>query len=95
MIAFVREIARVMNAPCRSHSEMMSAALDGRLPLATRVGLRFHTVLCGPCRRLFAQFTLLQSMARRLSRDAQDRILRTGSMPADVRDRLAARLRSR
>jgi len=93
MIAFVREIARVMNAPCRSHSEMMSAALDGRLPLSTRIGLRLHTVLCGPCRRLFAQFTLLQAASKRLTGAAQDRILRSGSMPAEVRDRLAARLR--
>lgn len=95
MIAFVREIVRVMNEPCRSHSVMMSASLDGRLPRATRIGLSIHMVLCGPCRRLFAQFTFLHKAAKELGREAQDRILRTEAMPDEVRDRLNARLRRR
>ncbi len=95
MIAFVREIVRVINVPCRSHSVMMSASLDGRLARATRVGLSIHTVLCVPCRRLFAQFTLLHDAAKKLSREAQDRILRNEAMPVEVRDRLRATLRGR
>ena len=31
MIAFFREIVRVMNEPCRSHSVMMSASLGGSM----------------------------------------------------------------
>ena len=95
MIAFFREIVRVLNEPCRSHSMMMSASLDGRLPRATRIGLWLHTMICKPCRTLFAQFTFLHGAAKRLGREAQGRILRSDAMPEEVRDRLTARLRGR
>jgi hypothetical protein len=36
---------------CRRAVELISGGLDTDLPLHQRVGLGFHTLLCGACRR--------------------------------------------
>ena len=50
---------------CRDMSELVTAYLDGALPLATRVKARLHLVLCHACRRYFDQ---MRQTARFLSR---------------------------
>lgn len=86
MIAALREIVRVMNLPCVEHAPLFSRARDEESWWATRVGLRMHTWVCAPCRRLERQLRDLGIAAQSLRRSAQP--AEPTSMPDEVRERL-------
>ena len=86
MIGAIREIVRVMNLPCADHAPLFSRARDERLRWATRAGLRMHTWVCAPCRRLQRQLRELGRAARALRQSAAP--MEPASMPGDVRERL-------
>ncbi|MGD9693373.1 MAG: hypothetical protein AB7G17_08430 [Phycisphaerales bacterium] len=86
MIGAIREIVRVMSLPCVEHAPLFSRAQDERLPWATRTGLRMHTWVCAPCRRLRRQLRELANAARALRQSAGP--IEPASMPGDVRERL-------
>lgn len=50
---------------CKEASELMSQALDIRLPLSRRIGLRIHVWLCTMCARYEKQLQFLQRAAAR------------------------------
>jgi len=86
VIGAVREIFRVMSLPCVEHAPLFSRERDERLWWATRTGLRMHTWVCAPCRRLRRQLRELASAARSLQRSAAP--IEAAAMPSDVRERL-------
>ena len=71
---------------CREASRLQSQALDRKLPLVQRIGLRMHLLLCKWCRRYRQQIRFLRDAAlqhpdrlsapvrRNLSQSARDRI---------------------
>lgn len=95
MLRALIEIGRVINLPCREHSILISREADGDLPLATRVGLRLHFVLCAPCRHFAKQIRFFKRAARRLPDAAARRALVASRMPHDVRRRLLRSLGGR
>ena len=80
---------RTLLPTCREVSRLQSDALDKRLSLPTRVGLRFHLLLCKWCRRYGKQIRFLRGAAhdhpdeltqaapRRLSPEARERLKRS------------------
>lgn len=56
---------------CERASELLSRALDERLPVTTRMRLRFHVTLCHCCSALEKNFGMLRETVRR-SRPADD-----------------------
>lgn len=40
---------------CKEQAEVVTAYLEGELPLLTRVGIWLHLQMCAPCRRYFKQ----------------------------------------
>ena len=71
---------------CKAASRLQSEALDRKLPLRQRFGLRAHLLLCKWCRRYGKQITFLRDTAhehpdkmaepvpQRLSDEARERI---------------------
>ncbi len=80
---------RTVMPTCRQVTRLQSDALDRRLSLPKRFGLRLHLLLCGWCRRYGKQIRFLRQAAhehpdelneatpRRLSSEARERLKRT------------------
>jgi len=66
---------------CREANRLASEALDRRLPLRSRIGLRMHLLLCSACRAAARQMRLLDFVFR--SRPARDSALGGCATPAD------------
>jgi hypothetical protein len=88
---FLRKListCKALSLDCREASCSQSESLDHRLPLAKRVGLWLHLLLCRWCRRYGKQIRFLRVAAhehpeeleeaapQKLSSEARDRIKR-------------------
>lgn len=60
---FMRRIAD-LSPGCRQAVRLQSAALDGQLSPAQKVGLRIHLCLCKWCRRYGKQIEFLRTASR-------------------------------
>ena len=77
-----------LSPSCHEATRLQSEAMDRRLPLRKRVGLRIHLILCRWCRRYGKQIRFLRQAAyehsdelveavpQRLSAEARERIKR-------------------
>lgn len=92
MIRFVQDAVRVLNMPCREHTELLSRQLDGAISPGQAFGLRLHLLICAGCRRFKAQLACLHDMTRRLGSAAMDDSAE--ALPVDVRKRAIERVRS-
>jgi Putative zinc-finger len=54
----------ILSTRCQEASELASAALDRELTASERWGLRLHTLLCAPCRRLIQQLQMMRETMR-------------------------------
>ena len=71
---------------CKEASRLQATALHESLPLPRRLGLRFHLLLCGWCRRYGKNIRLLRDVAEHsgehedcppvLTREARERLRR-------------------
>lgn len=93
MLTYLRDMARVLNTPCREHTKVMSRTLDGGAPPGAAAGLRLHLLLCARCRHFLAQLRFLKAAAGRLPTETADRVEAAARMPAEVRERVRERLR--
>jgi len=88
VIRFVRGMVRVLRMPCREHVALLSRQLDAPLSRGEAFGLRVHIVYCGGCRRFREHLRHMQSLGRTLAEQAENE----PGLPADVRERLNARV---
>jgi len=51
---------------CRRATELISKELDTELPLAQRVGLEIHSLVCSGCRRYRRQLSTVDNAVREL-----------------------------
>lgn len=91
----VKPLARVMAAlspSCRQASRLQSEALDHKLPIVQRVGLRIHLCLCRWCRRYGKQIRFLRDAAHEHS----DQLVEPSpqKLPDAARERMKQRLRA-
>ena len=75
---------------CRDSSELLSRSLDEPLPFGTRVGLRFHLLICRFCRRYGRQIRALDRIARGWAASAP---ARPGGLSEERKESLRAALR--
>ena len=61
-----------LSPSCKEATRLQSAALDRKLTLSQRFGLRIHLVLCKWCRRYGKQITLLRSTTQRYAHNEQN-----------------------
>jgi hypothetical protein len=59
---------KVLSPCCRDAARLLSESMDRRLPLAERVGLRIHLLLCGLCRRYGRQLVFLRRLVEAFTR---------------------------
>lgn len=91
----VKPLARVMAAlspSCRQASRLQSEALDHKLPILQRIGLRIHLFLCKWCRRYGKQIRFLRDAAH----DHSDELVEPApqKLPDAARERMKQRLRA-
>src|SRR6266481_4456444 len=63
-----------LSPSCKAATRLQSEALDRKLPLRQRFGLRVHLVLCKWCRRYGKQVTFLRNAAHEHPDEMADRV---------------------
>ena len=88
---FARGMA-ALSPSCRQASRLQSEALDHKLPILQRVGLRIHLLLCKWCRRYGKQIRFLHDAAH----DHSDELVEPApqKLPDAARERMKQRLRA-
>ena len=91
----VKPLARVMAAlspSCRQASRLQSEALDHKLPILQRIGLRIHLFLCKWCRRYGKQIRFLREAAHEHPNELVEPPHQ--KLPEAARERMKQRLRA-
>jgi hypothetical protein len=81
-----------LSVSCREAARLQSAALDRKLTLLERFGLRCHLLLCKWCSRYGRQIEFLRSVAREQAQD--DRHAPLPRLSPEARQRIKRRLQS-
>jgi hypothetical protein len=83
---------KALSPNCKQASRLQSEALDHKLSLIQRVGLRIHLLLCKWCRRYGGQLRFL----RKAAHDHQDELIKPAdqNLSASARERIKQRLRA-
>jgi hypothetical protein len=81
-----------LSPSCKEAIRLQSAALDRKLTLRERFGLRFHLVLCKWCRTYGKQIMFLRSAAREHAQD--DPHSPQQALSSEARERIKRMLRS-
>lgn len=82
-----------LSVNCRESARLQSEALDRRLPLRHRLGLRIHLLLCKWCRRYGRQISLLHSAVHQHNEAAVESIPQ--KLSDSARERIRRNLRDR
>jgi hypothetical protein len=84
---------KVLSPCCRDAARLLSESMDHRLPLAERVGLRVHLLLCGLCRRYGRQLIFLRRLVEVFAKIAETPATPVASeMSQEARARIRERL---
>jgi len=75
---------------CKEAAQLISESKDRSLSLRTRIGLRFHLVMCGLCTKYHRNLDVLS----RLSKRAGEAVMNASSagLSADAKKRMKERL---
>jgi len=91
----LKPLARVMAAlspSCRQASRLQSEALDHKLPILQRIGLRIHLFLCKWCRRYEKQIRFLRDAAHEHPNELVEPAHQ--NLPDAAREQMKQRLRA-
>ena len=78
---------------CKDASQLMSQALDRRLGLFEKAGLRFHLVLCHNCHRAYRQLDYMHRLCKRIAAGSDDITALQPGLSADAQERILKELR--
>ena len=75
---------------CKEAAQLISESKDRKLPLRSRMGLRFHLVMCKLCMGYKKQLDLISHLSSR----AGDAVMNasSGGLTSDAKERLKERL---
>lgn len=92
MLKLVVRGMTALSPDCSKASRLQSEALDRKLPILQRIGLRIHLALCKWCRRYGKQIRFLREAAH----EHPDALVEPDrhKLPDDARERLKQRLRA-
>lgn len=76
---------------CEEASQRVSAAMDGRLSLGQRVGVRLHLMICKFCHRFEEQLRLIRTIVRSEFAAAEGS---SAQLRPEVRERIQNAIRS-
>ena len=77
---------------CREAIRLQSTALDHRLPLKRRLGLKFHLLFCKWCRRYGKHIAFLRSALQESEKNEE--LCPPQALSADARERIKQRIQS-
>ena len=80
-----------LSPSCRAATRLQSLAIDRKLTLRQRCGLRVHLLLCKWCRRYGAQIRFLRDAAHEHPGELAEPVPQT--LSADARERIKKKLR--
>src|SRR5260221_2811769 len=86
-------LAKAVNAlspSCKEVARLQSEALDRKLPLFRRIGLRVHLLLCKWCRRYGEQLAFLRTAAQQSAE--QDSCAPPQNLSFEARERVKQKL---
>jgi hypothetical protein len=78
---------------CREVVRILSQSMDGKLPLKTRVQLRFHYLICAWCQRYEKQLHQIREVARAVPDHVEEMSME--SLSAESKERMKQALRDR
>ena len=78
---------------CKEVAPWMSEVLDSDLPLARRIKLKLHILICVWCKRYQEQLFLLRETTQNLSKQVEAESVTTPALSADARQRMKALLK--
>jgi len=78
---------------CKEAAKLLSQSLDERLPLTTRIRLRWHLSLCRLCTRYYRQLDFLRRILGTLP-DHVDEAASSESLSEDAKRRIREHLKS-
>lgn len=79
----------VKNTPsCKEAVRLLSEAMDRRLPIALRIKLRLHFLICALCKRYMVQLRFLRRIMRRYSRQSDAEAPAAASLSTEARQRI-------
>jgi len=81
-----------LSPSCKEATRLQSKALDRKLPLRQRFGLRVHLLLCKWCRRYGKQITFLRNAAHQHPDEMADSVPQ--KLSAEARERIKQRLQA-
>jgi len=90
MKTFVRGLVDI-SPGCKTAARLKSEALDHKLPLRQRFGLRVHLLLCKWCRRYGTQITFLRCSAHEHPDEMTEPVPQ--KLSDEARERIKKRLR--
>lgn len=93
--ATLRRWKQALSPTCREAVALQSQALDRKLTLVERFGLRCHVLLCQWCRRYEKQIAFLRGAFRHAAEPENDELSEKRSLRPEVRERIKAGLRKR
>ncbi len=91
MKTLVRGLA-ALSPSCKTAARLQSEALDRKLPLRQRFGLRVHLLLCKWCRRYGKQVAFLRNAAHEHPDEMTGPVPQT--LSAEARDRIKQKFRA-
>src|SRR5664279_3483065 len=83
----------LLSPSCKDATRLQSQAMDRKLSLFERFGLRLHLVLCKGCRRYGNQLSFLRSVTHQCEKDGN--LQKAQGLSAEARERIKQKLRSR
>jgi hypothetical protein len=92
VIKTLAQMPGTLSPNCREAARLQSAALDRRLTLLERFGLRCHLILCKWCCRYGKQIKFLRSVAREQAQD--DQPSPPPGLSCEARERIKQKLQS-
>ncbi len=81
---------RALLPSCQEAIRLQSDALDQKLPLSRRIGLRFHLSICVWCARYGRQLMFLRAAAQQCDQDPAPE----PTLPPAARERIKRRLQA-
>jgi hypothetical protein len=79
-----------LSASCKQAARLQSEALDRRLSLSERIGLRIHLFLCAWCRRYGQQIAFLRAIGKTCAEEHDH--LPTLQLSPEARERIRQKL---
>src|SRR5437667_7358798 len=95
LVKIVKSLGRGLadlSPACKTAASLQSEALDRKLPLRQRFGLRVHLLLCKWCRRYGKQIAFLRNAAHEHPDEMAEPIPQ--KLSAEARDRIKQKLRT-